>query len=415
MRIVHISATKSGGAGRAAWRLHEAMLEHGVDSYFYSNDDYGKITGDQRNGRQLYTPLPTTIQDRLSYKWRRFWLFRNNRQNNKKLLDLYNSQFKEFVSEFSGLPFGAQNLRLISDLRRADAIILHWVNSTIDIDHFFADFKDVPVIWTLHDMNPFQGIFHYKNDEVRNAPTSRALDEKVRSLKKNAYRRKKNRMAVVAPSRWLADEAKNSRLLGSYPVDCIPYSLNLSTYTVKDRQALRSRFGLMPEQKVILFISDNVQNVRKGFDLLLGALSGLSESNIVLLALGSDSGESKTTIPVRFVGKVYEDELLADYFNAADLFILPSREDNLPNVMLEAFACGCPVVGFPIGGVKEHVREGITGILAESVDEHALAKAISSFLINFSKYSRSTIRAYAEQNFNTSVQVNRYKSIIEGL
>jgi glycosyltransferase involved in cell wall biosynthesis len=181
----------------------------------------------------------------------------------------------------------------------------------------------------------------------------------------------------------------------------------------KDKSSVRQRLNLGEHDKVLLFIADNVRNIRKGFDLLLEALQQLHTAQIVLLALGDDQGKTLHTGSVRYAGRVNDDELMADYFNAADAFVLPSREDNLPNVMLEAFACGCPVIGFPVGGIQEHVIAGKTGVLANEVSGPALATAIDNFFTTHQSFSRADIRTYAEENFNRKVQVAAYRSVIE--
>src|SRR5690606_21907740 len=102
-----------------------------------------------------------------------------------------------------------------SHFRNANAIILHSVNSVLNLQRFFADFRNKPVVWTLHDMNPFQGVFHYKEDELRNASVSKMLEEMVVNIKKKAYAQKPKKLTITAPSQWLAEKAKNSILLGN--------------------------------------------------------------------------------------------------------------------------------------------------------------------------------------------------------
>lgn len=416
MKIVHISSTVFGGAGRAAWRLHEAMLQSGQESIFYSNDSWSASDNLEKKVYRIYEPLPQNIWQRLSYKWRRIWIYpKDERVVEDEMHDALRNGNNQWNCEHANIPFGVINLRLIPHLRNADVIILHWVNGLINLNHFFADFKHVPVIWTLHDMNPFQGLFHYKEDEIRNEALAGEMDKRICSIKQNAYQQKHKKMLVVAPSEWLRNEAQKSKLLGKFPTACIPYSLDLKTFCLKNRIDIRKKLNLKEDDKVILFISDHVQNIRKGFDLLLDALKNISQKNICLLAIGEDKGGMEIPSAVKFVGKVTDDNTMADYFNAADAFVLPSREDNLPNVMLEAFACGCPVIGFPIGGVKEHVIDYETGILAEILSGFSLAEAISRFFKNENRFSRTKIRAYAEENFNKEKQVNSYLEKIKSI
>jgi glycosyltransferase involved in cell wall biosynthesis len=114
-----------------------------------------------------------------------------------------------------------------------------------------------------------------------------------------------------------------------------------------------------------------------------------------------------------FIPKIENDELLADYFRLADAFVLPSREDNLPNVIMEAFACGCPIIGFPVGGIKEHVVINKTGVIAESLTGSSLAKAINHFIIMKDVFSKDEIRKYAESHFSGAKQSKEYLNIFQ--
>ncbi len=411
MIFAHITGTVSGGAGRAAWRLHEAMRSENVQSLFFSLDTWTEEDARQKKAFPLYSPLPGNLKQRMVSLWRRTLVY-PSAATQQSLSAAFEAQRKNWRCETAALPFGNYNLHLLPGLAQADAIILHSVNSVVDLNRFFADFADKHIIWTLHDMNPFQGMFHYKDDEIRNAALSRELDSDVYGLKKNAYREHQGKFSVVAPSQWLADAAARSDLLGRFPAYCIPYSLNLNIYCIKDRTGIRKKLDIKPEQFVLVFISDNVNNIRKGFDLLLEALHHLSIPDMLLLAIGKKADDAADS-HVRYVGRVETEAEMAEYLNAADLFVLPSREDNLPNVMLEAFACGCPVVGFTIGGVKEHVRSGLTGLLAEDISGTALASAIQQFFAEKENYSRGQIREYAVQHFNRPHQVAGYLNLIQ--
>jgi glycosyltransferase involved in cell wall biosynthesis len=131
--------------------------------------------------------------------------------------------------------------------------------------------------------------------------------------------------------------------------------------------------GLPADKKVVLFVSDNIENYRKGFDLLVESLKNLAEKNLYLLAVGA--GKSMIEgIDIHYTGTIRQPEYLRQLYAAADLFIIPSREDNLPNTVLESMACGTPVVGFNIGGIPDMVIDGQTGFIAipENPDDLSL-------------------------------------------
>jgi len=113
------------------------------------------------------------------------------------------------------------------------------------------------------------------------------------------------------------------------------------------------------------------------------------------------------------LGEITTAAEMAKCYAVADVFVLPSREDNLPNVMLEAFACGTPVIGFPVGGIAEHVKLNHTGVLAEEVSGLSLAKAIQLFYETKGKYQREVIRKYAEDNFSPEKQADSYQKVYD--
>ncbi|MCS6783553.1 MAG: glycosyltransferase, partial [Gloeomargarita sp. SKYG98] len=115
------------------------------------------------------------------------------------------------------------------------------------------------------------------------------------------------------------------------------------------------------------------------------------------------------------LGYIQSDHVKAGIFGAADLFVLPTRADNLPLVLQEAMACGVPLVSFAVGGVPELVRPGVTGALAQPEDYRDLAYQIERLLTD--ETYRLTLahncRTIALQEYDLTLQVQRYRQLYQ--
>jgi glycosyltransferase involved in cell wall biosynthesis len=189
----------------------------------------------------------------------------------------------------------------------------------------------------------------------------------------------------VAPSRWMAQAAQGSRLLGHHPCSVIPNGLDTEVFRPVNRAHARVALGLDPHRRYILFgAATGAQDRRKGFHLLLEALHALARlpqvvADTELLIFGAAPEEVLRTLPLRAhaMGYVHDEARLALLYGAADVFAAPSMQDNLPNTVAEALACGTPAVAFAIGGLPELVRHEATGWLAPAFDVDQFAEGLA--------------------------------------
>lgn len=296
-------------------------------------------------------------------------------------------------------------------VKQADIIHLHWVNNFLDYPTFFEKVKK-PIIWTLHDMNLFQGGFHYEDDQQRNALVFEELDQKLKIIKEKALANVQS-LQIVCPSKWLMTASKSSSIGSNFDHFHIFNGLDLDIFNPKDKLTVRAAYQLPPNQLLFLFVAEKLGNPRKGFDLLLQVIQSLEgRKDILFCAIGELDAKAKQE-NILELGYIREEAKLAELYAASDAVILPSREDNLPNVMLEAMACGTPVIGFPIGGVPEVVITGQTGILAQEVTVDALKAAILDFADRRIELDRNAIRAFAEMHFDLKTQAGKYLALYE--
>lgn len=401
MKVLHITRSSKGGAGIAAKRLHDALCENGVQSGFLSSNLTigfdNKIINDP-----FFSYQKPTLLKKIYLKVMALFF---SAKDQKAIFQLRKIE-EDLEYEIVTLPFSNYKLHVHPLVKEADIINLHWIGGFVDFPSFFENCTK-PIVWTLHDMNPFQGIFHYRNDQDRNNQIAGHFDMEMKQTKGIAIQAV-NKGIIVSPSQWLLEEAKKSDVFFNWQKKRISNSINLELFMHQDKYVLRSEKNIKNDEFVMLFIVDSLKNSRKGFDLLTEALLNLENIKITVLVIGKGEIPAIDTVKIISLGEIQSFSEMAKYYSIADVFVLPSREDNLPNVMLEAFACGTPIIGFNTGGIAEHTIENVTGILADEMTAESLTNAIEKFYLTRDIYNSSVIRKYAEDNFSYGKQVYSY-------
>jgi glycosyltransferase involved in cell wall biosynthesis len=316
--------------------------------------------------------------------------------------------------EIVSLPFAEYDLLSHPAVKNADIIHLHWVAGFLDYPSFF-NHNTKPIVWTLHDMNPILGIYHYKEDEERNTMIAGDLNKKVFELKKKAVWQNKTRMVIVSPSHWLFEEAKQNSLLRPSSFYEIPYTLDTNIFTIKNKEELKKQEQIPEDHTVFLFVAQNIHTYRKGFDILTDALNKLDHAGITLLIIGYGEDVDIPGFNCIKLGIIQDNEKLSSYYSMADAFIIPSREDNLPNVMLESLACGTPVISFNVGGMAEVIKDDFNGIKAIAVNADSLKKALEKFIDNKNGFSAKEIRRHVLDHFSGKLVASKYMNIYKEL
>jgi len=223
-------------------------------------------------------------------------------------------------------------------------------------------------------------------------------------------------MHLVAPSNWLAKEAQCSPLLSKFPISVIANGVDTGIFRPIDKQIARTALNLPKDARVVLFVAESAANRRKGYSLLVQALHALAnQPGLVLLTLGADAGLSIHGITYRQLGHLSDDGLLALAYSAADVFALPSLQDNLPNTAVESLACGTPVVGFNVGGIPDLVRPEETGALVPVADIAAFSSAIFATLNDDARRQRMSkrCREIAVAEFDQKQQAAKYLQLYQ--
>jgi glycosyltransferase involved in cell wall biosynthesis len=255
--------------------------------------------------------------------------------------------------------------------------------------------RRAPIVWRLSDMWPMTGHCAYAGSCERwqrgcgccpDLATYPAIGLDTTAFLWRQKRRLygKTRLTVVAPSSWIEGVARKSPLFAGAAVHRIPNGLDLATFRPHDRDAARDILGVPKDRKVVLFAPHVAsQNPRKGTDFLEAALRALGpRDDFILLLAGVGAQQWIGQVPQRVLplGYLRDDRLISLANAAADCVVVPSAAENLPNGVIEAFACGRPVVAFDAGGLRDAVRSGETGILVPAGDTSGLAAAIDRLL-----------------------------------
>lgn len=410
MQVLHISTCdNSGGAERAAYRLHRALLQTGIAS--------GMLVSDKRSDDERVV-MPNHSR-RIDHRLRRFSRRKLIAIEERRIAKSRQPESEYFSSARTAFTEIWRNIGA-----RASVLNLHMVARFVDYSSFFAALpRGMPFVWTLHDINAFTGGCHYSNrcdkfvsrcGACPQLGSTREYDISRRAfnLKSRAFGNLDvDRASFVAPSAWMAGEARRSALLGQFRIEHIPNGLDLDIFRPVDRNAARTSFGIQVHERVILFVSHFLDSHRKGLDLFLSAVGALKDkSNVVLISVGNGYAPKVDGMRTIHLGRVYSDLVLSLAYNVADVFVIPSREENLALTATEAIACGCPVVGFAVGGMPDIVEDGRTGFLAAPLDVLQLKGAIEAAIARRDELS-AACRTRAERLFSLETQARAYTKL----
>jgi glycosyltransferase involved in cell wall biosynthesis len=401
--LVHLSdGHQGGGGGIATLRLHLGLREAGIDSRIACRT------------KTLKSPYITQVPrlPRLEFLLKRV-------TSRLGLNDIH------LVSSFK--------VRQEQVYQSADVIDFQGIHTnTLSYLALPALTRDKPAVFTMHDMWALTGHCAYSYDCERwktgcgkcpypdTHPAIKQDNTRIEWwLKKRAYAH--SDLIFVAPSRWLVALAKQS-IIGQRPIYRIPYGIDTEVYRPLDQRECQTRLGLPADKKVIMFAALKLNNRRKGGDLLLKALQALpaslkAETVLLTIGYGGESILGAIGMQAFHLGYVDDDHLKAVAYSAADLFLSPTRADNLPLVLLESMACGTPMVSFNVGGVSDLVRPEITGYLVDPESIQGFCTGVIQLLEDESLRAQMgrQCRTIALEEYRRDLQIRRYTQVYRQL
>lgn len=289
-----------------------------------------------------------------------------------------------------------------------------------------------PVVWTLHDMWSFTGnAAHTFGDESwKNLQNSEHLTTYYPAIGLNMgpwlLRQKKDiygraNLSIVTPSRWLQDLATQSPVFQGKRVEHINNGVDLDVFSPDKRDGVRASLGIDEHSPVIMFSAENLaQGIWKGGADLLEVLRIIDEGatqpiHLLMIGEGVPGNYSQfKNLKARFTGYISDASSMANYLAASDVFLYPTKADNLPNVLVEAIACGTPCVTFNVGGCSEIIRNEYNGIVVDPGDFIGMARATLSLLTDPATVQmRNHAREWAVENFSISQMGAAYHHVFE--
>ena len=408
MKILIVSTYDiAGGAARAAYRLHQGLENTGNSSQMLVQENfsgYPNIISPKTNWEKGLAKFGHTL-DTIPTKF-------------------YPQRKKSEFSTQWNIDFIEKKIAQL----KPDIINLHWINeSHVKIETLAK--LNLPIVWTLHDMWAFTGGCHYDQncqkytDSCGACPqlgSSNNFDLSHRIWKRKSKAWKNINLTIVTPSNWLADCAKSSSLFKDLPIHVIPNSVDINRYKPLDRQIIRNILGLPQDKQLILFGAINATSTpRKGFHLLQSAIQNLGKSgwskkaDLMVIGAAKSDNQNDFGLNTHYLGKLNDDISIAQIYAAADVFVAPSTQDNLPNTVMEALACGTPCVAFKIGGMPDMIEHQQNGYLAQPFEVEDLTQGIAWVLDNKEKYQSLCARAHkkAKQEFTQELQALHYSDL----
>lgn len=417
MRVLIVNTTeKKGGAAVAARRLAIALKSVGIRITM--------LVRDKETNNTFVVSLKESIWNIVRFAWERICILFSNGFNKK---DLFAVSIANTGVDITSLP----------EFIEADVIHLHWINqgmlSLECLKRIFQSGK--PIVWTMHDMWPCTGICHHARmcegytercgncQFIYNGKRTHDLSDIVFRKKEKIYGYADN-IVFVTCSKWLGEKARKSSLLKNKKVVSIPNPINTNIFCRKNKIQSRISLGLPSEMKLILFGSVKITDKRKGIDYMIEACNILANKNtelkeeIGIVVLGQNSAVLEDILPFKVFALSYESEemKIANIYNAVDVFATPSLEENLPNMIMEAMACGTPCIGFNVGGIPEMIDHLHNGYVAEYKSAADFAKGLKYVLYdkNYTNMCDAAIRKVHE-NYSEKAVAEKYINIYNSL
>jgi len=418
MKVALINTSDSGGgAAEACMRLLNALQLQGVKATLV-------VQHKKRNNDSVYTIEKTRLDKA-----------RSNFNFFAERIPFIALQARDRSVRFAFSPANTgTDISREEVIQDADILHIHWTNSGFLSTTNLKKLIDLgkPIVWTLHDMWLFTGGCHYAGtcDHFKNkcgncyflrkpGPDDISFSGWIRKSKMLVNTRN---ISVVTCSNWLGEVAKESSLLKGASIQAIPNPIDTELFSPKNKTEARQKWNISPTKKIILFGAANIADRRKGLTYLIEALQYLKNyprsENIEVVIFGKNKrfDTANLPFPVHQLNVITSATDLVEIYSMADVFLLPSIEDNLPNTIMEAMACGTPVVAFDTGGIPDMIDHQVNGYLAAFQSAADLAAGVG-YVLNYAEPEALSTAARDKvlREFNNGKVAGQYISLYQSV
>ena len=411
MRVLIINTSeRTGGAAVAAGRLCDALNANGIEAQMMVRDA-------AHHDRRVIVVKHQRLM-RWRFLWERLRIFIRLGLRRKHLFDIDTG-------------YCGTDITRTEAFLQADVINLHWVNqgmlSLDDIRKILRSGK--PVVWTMHDVWPATALCHLTlgcNNfttgchDCKYLPRPAANDLSARIWRRKQDVLSQGHITFVTCSRWLEGEARSSALLSGHDVTNIPNPIDTTVFCPADQAAARRDERLPRGKRLLLFVCQRVTNRYKGMQHLIDACRMMAReypetiATTGVIVMGGDADAVAQQLPYEAypIGYVTDTARIVRIYRCADVFILPSLSENLPNTIMEAMACGVPCIAFNVGGIPEEIDHRVNGYVAAYEDTADLAHGMHWLLHQADRttLAEAAVRKVSEAYSQASV-ARRYADV----
>lgn len=411
MKILFINISDIiGGAAIAATRLGD-----GLEKYFNTENYF--VVRTKRSEKENVFPTRKNGFEQSFERW-------------------FNIATNILGLQYQMLPISPSVIRRKIEEIKPDIISLHnTLGGYFTIGMFEEISRSAPVVWTLHDMWAFTGnAAHTFGDESwKQMKNSRQNTKIFPSIgintgkfllkqKKKVYSR--SNLTIVTPSMWLFNLAKESPVFEGKKIHHIFNGIDMDLFSPQNKSISRKSLGIPEDAKLLMFSAEKLKGnpYKGGKDLveILRIMNGTLKTKVHLLILGIgklDEISSLENFIVHPAGYIDREEKMAECLSASDMFIYPTRADNLSNALIEAIACATPSVTFDVGGCSEIIKDKVSGRLIKPFDLNDFAGKTLEVLFDEEKLKSlsESARKFAVENFSLKTMAENYYRLFDSL